>query len=377
MKISDETSQKIKNMGLVCSILVVCIHSGFPNDNPLSAGWFCHQFVSQGVARIAVPFFFLVSGFFFAAHFDDRSWYRRENAKRLKTLLVPYVFWCLAAAAAAIPLGILSDILAGRPFGTNVYFLEGTSWIRAIGFDLTDYPIHVPPLVCPLSSSLFGDGLHLQKRRRIAEALLVVRRLRIQPRHRFRSERNVPLALHARLFDVRRLLFFRRRLSPAFPAETDKKDFHGAGRNRRRRLAPPESFRRQPRLAMGDGNRQTVPSVPFAVLLEHSSSLALAAMVDGLRLSDLSCPHPDASVLRHRIEILVARENGHGLHPAFRKRFRFNRPRDGVAARRAAIRRRHLRRTVTVSPGRRVRTRAETRRGDPPISRPAGSRANC
>lgn len=144
MKLSLETSQKIKNMGLLCAILVVSIHVCWPHDRPLSAGWFAYHAFAHGLSRIAVPFFFVVSGFFLAGHFDDNNWWRRETAKRIKTLLVPFVFWCAAVVVFCTPLSIAADMIARRPFGTNIVFMHGTNWLRILGLDFTDYPIHVP-----------------------------------------------------------------------------------------------------------------------------------------------------------------------------------------------------------------------------------------
>ena len=144
MKISGETSQKIKNMGLLCAILVVSIHVEWPHDQPLSVGWFMYQAFAQGLSSIAVPFFFVVSGFFLASHFNDDNWYRQEITKRVKTLLVPFVFWSIFALVAQLPLSIVADKIAHRPFGTSIFVMHNTNWLRILGLDFTDYPIHVP-----------------------------------------------------------------------------------------------------------------------------------------------------------------------------------------------------------------------------------------
>ena len=144
MKISDETSRKIKNMSLLCAVLVVSIHVAWPHEPPLSVGWWMHQMFAQGISRIAVPFFFVISGFSLARHFDEEDWHRREVAKRVKTLLVPFVFWCIISVIATTPLSIIADIMAHRPFGTNISFLHDMNWLRILGLDFTDYPIHVP-----------------------------------------------------------------------------------------------------------------------------------------------------------------------------------------------------------------------------------------
>lgn len=52
------------------------------------------NFISQGVARIAVPLFFLMSGylFFFRSDFNAQT-YKRKLASRAKTLAIPFLFW--------------------------------------------------------------------------------------------------------------------------------------------------------------------------------------------------------------------------------------------------------------------------------------------
>jgi peptidoglycan/LPS O-acetylase OafA/YrhL len=57
---------------------------------------FVRTLISQGVARLAVPLFFLMSGYFFFLGFTW-SWqgYGQKLAARAKTLLLPYLFWTI------------------------------------------------------------------------------------------------------------------------------------------------------------------------------------------------------------------------------------------------------------------------------------------
>ena len=143
MDVSIETSNKLKNMALLCSVLVVGIHVRWPHDEIFSLGWFGYHFVKEGVARVAVPFFFVVSGFFLARHFDDPGWWHREVGKRIRSLVIPFYVWSLIAVFVTIPFSIVADMIARRPFGTSVASsFPGIMPILAL--DLTQEPILIP-----------------------------------------------------------------------------------------------------------------------------------------------------------------------------------------------------------------------------------------
>ena len=142
--IAAANSQKIRNMALLCAILVAAIHIDWIHDVPLSLGWFICNGVKDGYARIAVPFFFIVSGFFLAKHFEEDHWWGHEVNKRVHSLVIPFLLWSIISLIGALLLGIGADIAAHRPFGTGIYFIHGTNWLRIFGFDLTEWPLHVP-----------------------------------------------------------------------------------------------------------------------------------------------------------------------------------------------------------------------------------------
>ena len=58
---TEIASQKIRNMSLLCAVLVVFIHIEWPFTSMLSSGWFLYQLFNTGVSAIAVPYFFVVS----------------------------------------------------------------------------------------------------------------------------------------------------------------------------------------------------------------------------------------------------------------------------------------------------------------------------
>ena len=90
MKIAPDISAKISNMGIICAFMVLFIH--LPKSSPTS---YVYTIFSHGLCEIAVPFFFAASGYLLAGHFNEDGWYGRAVVKRVRTLYVPMVIWCL------------------------------------------------------------------------------------------------------------------------------------------------------------------------------------------------------------------------------------------------------------------------------------------
>lgn len=128
IEISEHLSNRFKNMALVCAFLVTLIHCILFFRVNCS---FLHFAIEDGVCRIAVPFFFFASGFFLYGHVLEAGWWRRELAKRVRTLLIPYVIWI---SLLAIPVFCFSPNLSG---GSHL------AWI-ATAYGLN--PLHHPLL---------------------------------------------------------------------------------------------------------------------------------------------------------------------------------------------------------------------------------------
>ena len=99
------------NMAVVCACVVALSHVGY-NTAVGSAGWWFVRMTRCGLCCLAAPFFFTVSGYFLSRHFDERGWWLRETGKRAASLLVPYLFWCLAFFVFA--LGVAAVALRTR-----------------------------------------------------------------------------------------------------------------------------------------------------------------------------------------------------------------------------------------------------------------------
>lgn len=109
--VSNETSSRIANMAFICSCLVVLIHLRSTPIEGTFSWWFIHL-TGHTIARVAVPFFFLVSGYFLASHTSNSSWYGQALAKRFKTLLIPLWLGRVLMFLWTLPIVIAANVLA-------------------------------------------------------------------------------------------------------------------------------------------------------------------------------------------------------------------------------------------------------------------------
>ena len=95
VRIREGLSRKIANMGFLSALLVVVIHLEKVPADVGTLSWGCGYFFRNILAIVAVPYFFACSGFFVARHVDEPGWWLRAVVQRLRTLGVPFFFWCL------------------------------------------------------------------------------------------------------------------------------------------------------------------------------------------------------------------------------------------------------------------------------------------
>lgn len=100
-----QESQTIEVLRLPMALAVVCVHavSLFPflEAQTISfqtqCSWYniVYCLLSERLVNLALPFFFMVSGFLFFQHLDQWSWemYSNKLKHRIYTLLLPYLCW--------------------------------------------------------------------------------------------------------------------------------------------------------------------------------------------------------------------------------------------------------------------------------------------
>ena len=117
MDIDRQTSLRLSAAGFVCALMVVLIHCqsmrmwlagevfdfGFFGGQAASFDAGIRFFLSYTFVRLAVPFFFVLTGFFLAR--SEKSWLTNVK-KRFFTLYIPFVLWNL--------LNVILNVLAGK-----------------------------------------------------------------------------------------------------------------------------------------------------------------------------------------------------------------------------------------------------------------------
>lgn len=148
--IDQESSLRLKLLRFPPIIGVIYIHAygtvisfgggtvGSAHSNGLTD--FIRILISEGLARMAVPLFFLISGYLFFANFRwSHQTYGKKILTRLRTLLIPYLFWNLLVLAI-VALG--QAIPMAQPYFSDHLVAEytGYEYLNVI-LGLKGYPI--------------------------------------------------------------------------------------------------------------------------------------------------------------------------------------------------------------------------------------------
>jgi len=148
--IDKALSDKIKVGGLCCAMIVVLRHAvnlkAFYGTE-LIGNWvaYIELFISK-MTEMAVPYFFIISGFFFfkTTYYSIEA-YRNMLLKKGRTLLIPYLSWIIIGHIVMIPVG-----LGELPTSFNGYLLAiwdaqcaGVLWyVRSLLLMMMLYPLY-------------------------------------------------------------------------------------------------------------------------------------------------------------------------------------------------------------------------------------------
>jgi len=113
--VSSEASRKVSFWSFIFAIAVVVIHCAWCASS--APGRLAIALFKDTFARMAVPFFFVCSGYFLACHMDESGWWIRALRKRFATLVIPYVLWTVLFAGVLF--AEAHEVMGPGGFGLN------------------------------------------------------------------------------------------------------------------------------------------------------------------------------------------------------------------------------------------------------------------
>lgn len=139
-RINSALSNKLANAGFVSACLVVCMHV-YPKLEEGSFDWWIHRFFSgNGVASVAVPMFFCISGFLFAGRMRESGWWLRQVKTRVRSLLVPYLFWNFFHWGLMLSLAWIALMVGSEFGGADLQDITLKRLALVLGFNPIKFP---------------------------------------------------------------------------------------------------------------------------------------------------------------------------------------------------------------------------------------------
>lgn len=132
LEVPLDLSRRITLLSFVMACLIVFIHV----PRCVCLGWEMRieAFMHGGICRIAVPFFFCVSGYMIARHARGRGWWVLELKKRIRTVLVPYCIWCLLPWGVGVAETFVANVFAHAPLFRNMGSLPDVISVFGLSF---------------------------------------------------------------------------------------------------------------------------------------------------------------------------------------------------------------------------------------------------
>ncbi len=135
MDLEQNISRILTILSLIAMLLVMFIHSynmqlhvggiTISNSNYTFSN-LIENLISDGIARIAVPLFFLISGLLFFKEGDlfSVNLFINKIQRRIKSVAVPFLIWSMLGLMIYI---LLQTLPASKPFFNSEPILEGSS----------------------------------------------------------------------------------------------------------------------------------------------------------------------------------------------------------------------------------------------------------
>lgn len=137
-----EASNKMRNMSFVCACLVVFIYLGVVDSFGSSAWWFS-QIMAEGLCRIAVPYFFITSGYFcMRSYAVCNITYGQLIRAKFYSLLIPYFLCCTLFLLFSKAMLMSANAVAGRLITDNI--LDVSHFLCWYGLAIREMPFCVP-----------------------------------------------------------------------------------------------------------------------------------------------------------------------------------------------------------------------------------------
>ena len=148
-KMTTGLSDKLKVISFICIVMVVWIHSYYTEGEKYLSTSFLMSFIGGGLCLVAVPMFYLISGYLFFLRTIDvgvKAIFIKQK-KRIRSLLIPYVlanllsmlFYALLKLIAAINPnihGLINANLLDRAQGGLFHGFYYCFWEGPIAFQL-------------------------------------------------------------------------------------------------------------------------------------------------------------------------------------------------------------------------------------------------
>ena len=134
ISVSAERSKSLANMSFVCAVLIVYLHTGCAAQNEIVLG-FLHKAI-VALCRVAIPWFFLASGFFLARRMGEDGWWYNAVTKRIRTLLIPFWIWGTAIFLVHVLIALLIKLFGYEYHGANeLAWVSIGGVLRVVGLD--------------------------------------------------------------------------------------------------------------------------------------------------------------------------------------------------------------------------------------------------